>query len=77
MVMMALLLVAQNNEKKKRIKRDNLNGRERAEHAHSSTTGQKKCFLGALKWKVATQAGYGVTLKIPYDNWPYAEWFAP
>lgn len=76
MVMMALLLVAQSNEKEERIKRDV----EVAENVLSTLIRQqldrKNVFWG-FEVKGSYTAGYGVTLKIPYDNWPYAIGFAP
>jgi hypothetical protein len=71
MVMVALGLVAQGTEKEERIKRDV----EVAENVLSTLIRQqlerKNSFWG-FEVKGSYTPGYGVTLRIPYDNWNYA-----
>jgi hypothetical protein len=71
MVMVGLGLVAQGTEKEERIKRDV----EVAENVLSTLIRQqmerKNSFWG-FEVKGSYTPGYGVTLRIPYDNWNYA-----
>ena len=70
MVMMVLALVAQNNEKEERIKRDV----EVAENVLSTLirqqAGNRNFWGGDVKGSYTP--GYGVTLRIPYENWIFS-----
>jgi hypothetical protein len=71
MMMIAVGLIAQSNEKEERMKRDV----EVAENVLSTLVRQqmerKNSFWG-FEVKGSYTPGYGVTLRIPYDNWNYA-----